>query len=298
MARTSAKTSSSKTSSAFLGNLVLFGGSVVPQSFHLGVLNIRYYSLALVAAIVAAYFISRYFAKKQGIGPKIFDDTVFWVLLFGFISARIYYVIFYFDQYRGNLLEVFKVWHGGIAIYGALIGGIATLYYICKKDNLDFWKFCDAIVIAMPLAQVIGRIGNFFNYEAFGKPFNGALKMFVPLQFRPVGYEQYVYFHPTFLYEMLWSLLVFIVLISLWGYIKSWERKKRAQTGMPGITYKAGIFSAGYLILYSIGRFAIESLRLDSAYISGLKVDQITALLLIIAGLGIIISRYVPQNSK
>lgn len=280
MDRTRTKSCHAKTNSAFLSTRII-GFPVVAQSFKVGFFTVRYYSLFFVAGVVLAYFLAKARAFKKGISELLFDEIIFWTVLVGFISARLYYVLFYFDQYKLNLSEVFMIWHGGLAIYGGLIGGIITLYFLSKKHQLNFFSITDAIVFALPLAQSIGRLGNYFNYEAFGNPTNLPWKMYVPEQFRPEGFNTYSFFHPTFAYEILFNLFVFLLL---------WRIEKKS--------YSAGVLTGSYLVLYSVGRFFIEQVRLDSAYLGTFRVDQIVALLLIFAGLGIIINRYVAQSSK
>ncbi|MDB4940069.1 MAG: prolipoprotein diacylglyceryl transferase [Candidatus Doudnabacteria bacterium] len=270
MARTSAKSSSAKTSGAIL-NFSLsqpFG-----QTFKIGFLNIRYYSLTFVGAIIAAYLVARNRVLKAGIAEKTFEDIVFWTILIGFLSARIYYVLFYFDQYRNNLSEIYKIWHGGLAIYGGLIGGALTLYMMCRKYKLDFFKLSDLVMLGIPIAQAIGRLGNYFNNEAFGKPTNLPWKIFIPLNQRPIGYENYAYYQPTFLYEIIANLIIFVLLFFI-------ERKNKL---VPGV------LTALYIIFYSIARFAIEGIRLDSAYFGPFKGDQVTAVLLILLSLGLMV---------
>jgi len=280
MDRTRTKSCHAKTNSAFLSNRII-GFPIVAQSFKVGFFTVRYYSLFFVAGVVLAYFLANARALKKGISELLFDEIIFWTVLVGFISARLYYVLFYFDQYKSNLSEIFMIWHGGLAIYGGLIGGIVALYFLSKKHQLNFFSITDAIVFALPLAQSIGRLGNYFNYEAFGNPTNLPWKMYVPEQFRPEALNTYSFFHPTFAYEILFNLFVFLLL---------WRIEKRS--------YSAGVLTGAYLVLYSVGRFFIEQLRLDSAYLGIFRVDQIVALLLIFAGLGIIINRYVAQSSK
>lgn len=272
MERAGTKSSSSKT-----GQLIL------SQTFSIGPLKIRYYGLTMLAAVATAYILGRRHSKEIGISHDTFDDVAFWTIFWGFICARVYYVIFYFDQFRGDLSEIYKVWHGGIAIYGALIGGALALFYQCRKRAVPFLSFADKIVIGIPLAQSIGRLGNFFNYEAFGAPTSLPWKMFVPVQFRPRGFEQYSYFHPTFAYEMIWNLGVFAALLFL---------NKRYGN------FKPGTLILAYVILYSLGRFFIEGVRLDSAFVEGFRVDQIAALFLIIGSLAILLYRYVSQTRQ
>jgi phosphatidylglycerol:prolipoprotein diacylglycerol transferase len=266
MARTSAEASSSKTSRPIL-NLG------ISQSLKIGFLNIRLYSLTFVAAITTAYLIARRRALKAGISEKIFEDVIFWTILLGFLSARIYYVLFYFNDYRNNLSEIYKIWHGGLAIYGGLIGGAVTLYLMCRKYKQSFFKFTDVIILGIPLAQALGRLGNYFNHEAFGAPTNLPWKIFIPLANRPVGYENFSYFQPTFLYEMLANLAIFIILYFI-------EKKKKLVPGM--------LFSF-YLLFYSIARFVIEGVRLDSAYFGPFRGDQVTALVLILLSLSLMV---------
>jgi phosphatidylglycerol:prolipoprotein diacylglycerol transferase len=259
MAGTSAKNGGAKASGAIL-NFSL------SQSFKVGFLNVRYYSLTFVGAIVAAYFIARRRVLKAGITEKVFDDIFFWTVLVGFLSARLYYILFYFNQFQNNLSEIYKIWHGGLAIYGALIGGAVALYVLCRKYKLDFFKLTDLVVLGIPVGQAIGRLGNYFNYEAFGKPTNLPWKMFVPEKFRPIGYEGYRFFHPTFLYEIIANLIIFGLLLVV-------EKKIKLRTGM---------LTALYILFYSTARFVIEAIRLDSAYFGPFKGDQVTALGLIL----------------
>jgi len=265
MERTATKNRSSKT-----GQLIL------SQGFRIGRLKIRYYGVTMVVAIALGYFIGWTRAKKQGWSRTFYDDLCFWLVIFGFLGARIYYVLFYPQFYRGNFSEVFKIWHGGLAIYGAVIAGALTLYVLARRYKKSFFELTDVVVYALPLAQAIGRFGNYFNYEAFGKPTNLPWKMFVPLQFRPPGYENFSYFHPTFAYEAIWNVLVFVALYFI--------ARKVDVSG----SKRVGLLTGSYFVLYSIGRFFIEGIRLDSAFFGPFRGDQLTAVLLIILGLVII----------
>ncbi|MBU6447465.1 prolipoprotein diacylglyceryl transferase [Patescibacteria group bacterium] len=276
MAGTNRKAGSAKTGSSVLSHFLL------SQTFSLGFTRVRYYSVFFVSAIILGYLVARARAIKQGIQAALFDDIIFWTVVWGFVSARIYYVLFYFTEYEHNLSEIYKVWHGGLAIYGGLIGGAIALYFLTKRRGVKFFSFTDVVVFGLPLAQALGRFGNFFNYEAFGAPTNLPWKMYVPPQFRPAGYAQFQYFHPTFAYEAIWDVLTFAALVIL---AKSKYGKK----------YGRGLFTGAYFVLYSIGRFVIEGIRLDSAWFFGhIRGDQLTAVLLAIAGLAII--RFSHEN--
>ncbi|GAC1572251.1 MAG: prolipoprotein diacylglyceryl transferase [Candidatus Doudnabacteria bacterium] len=272
MAGTSAKNRSAKTGSTVLN-------PKLSQSFAIGFLNIRLYSLTFVGGIMAAYVIAQKRIQKSEISAEVFENIVFWTILWGFISARIYYVLFYWNQYKNNLSEIFMVWHGGLAIYGGLIGGALTIFILCKKNNVKFFRFTDLIILGIPLGQAIGRMGNYFNKEAFGLPTNLPWKIYIPLANRPQGYAQYSYFHPTFLYEIIADLLIFFI---LFRYI-------RKSTLKP---YPMGFLTALYLFLYSIARFAIEDIRLDSAYFGPFKGDQLTAAVLILTSAIVMVYLY------
>lgn len=260
---------------------------ILSQYFRIGGLKIRYYGLTMASAVVAGYIVGSWQARKRGLSQSFFDDVAFWLVLVSFICARIYYVLFYPQFYIHNWAEAFKIWHGGISIYGGVIGGIVTLWIIARKKKVSFWKLADIAAFALPLAQAIGRFGNFFNYEAFGIPTNLPWKMYVPPQFRPAGYSQYSFFSPTFAYEAIWDVLVFFGLLLL---SKKFFRDESAGKSRDG-------FIAGwYLILYSIGRYFIEGIRLDSAFFGPFRGDQITAIVLIIAGSAILFKRYASQS--
>lgn len=265
MERTRTKNSGSKA-----GQLIL------AQSFNIGPLEIRYYGVFLVLAIALGYAIAVKRAAAVGIPKKTVEDLLFWLVIFSIIGARAYFVIFHHQELSG-WQDIFKIWQGGQSIFGALLGGMAVLLFFSRRHNISFWKLADLAAFSLPLAQAVGRLGNFFNYEAFGGPTSLPWKMFIPEQFRPQGYLNSEYFHPTFLYEMIWNVLAFLVLLFF-------SRSKK-------ISPKPGILAGIYMSTYGIGRFLLEFLRLDSAYLGAVKVNQAAALLLILAGLFIIIYR-------
>lgn len=274
MERTSAKNGGPKT-----GQLIL------SQSLRIGPLTVRYYGLLMVSAIILGYLLGWTRAKIKGWTRSFYDDVCFWLVVCGFLGARIYYVLFYPQFYRGNFWEVFKIWHGGLAVYGAVIGGALALFLLGRKSKKSFFELSDIVVYALPLAQALGRFGNFINYEAFGRPTNLPWKMFVPQQFRPPGYQNFSHFQPTFAYEAIWDILVFAALY--------WISRKPRQNGT---------LTGWYLLLYSFGRFFIEAIRLDSAYFGSIgtihiRGDQLTALALILAGSAIILkNKYAPAS--
>lgn len=244
--------------------------------FSIGPITIYWYSVTMLLAVLVGIFLALKESKKHSM-ESFLSDLITYIIIFGIIGARLYYVIFNFDNYRNNLLSIFKIWEGGIAIYGAIIGGFLTIVYLAKKRKQSIIKTTDIIVPGLILAQSIGRWGNFFNGEAHGIETTLEFLKFLHLpKFIIEGMHiNGIYYHPTFLYESIWCLLGFIFLIVL---RKLTKRKK-------------GIMTFSYFIWYGIGRLFIEGLRTDSLYLGNYRISQIVSIILIIVGIiGIIIS--------
>lgn len=229
---------------------------IAPSSsvaFSIGGFDVAYYSITMFLAIISATFFSVGLAKKYY--PEIDKERIYdllpWIVLFGIIGARIYYVIADWQYYSEHLNEILAIRQGGLSIHGALLGGILGGYVYVKKHSLNFLKYLDVFSYGIILGQIIGRFGNYFNIEAFGKPcyFSKIICMYVPEVKRPFQYLDVNYFHPTFLYEMIWNLIVLLILFFVIRRIA-----KKAD----------GVLFFSYLGLYSIGRFLIEGIRVDS----------------------------------
>jgi len=201
------------------------------------------------------------------------------------IGARIYYVALAWRQYAANPIEALAIWRGGIAIHGALIGGVLTTILYCRWRRQPFWPLLDVLVPAVALGQAIGRWGNFFNSEAFGVPTDLPWKLRIPAANRPPEFLEQLYFHPTFLYESLWNVGVCVLLLVLF------RQASRGRIQLP-----AGALSCVYLMAYSSGRVWIEGLRIDPLCLfaeppfceGGLRMAQLVSLLLIaLGGLGL-----------
>jgi len=208
--------------------------------------------------------------KKSKIDKDKFYDLAFYTLIFGILGARIYYVIFNMDYYINHIEEIFEIWNGGLAIHGGIIAGLITIYIFTKKNNMKFLKILDIIVPGLILAQGVGRWGNFFNGEAFGPvvSYSFLKKTLVP-SFIIKGMKIYGYYHmPTFLYESVWDILGFIIMIIL--------RKKK---------HKEGFLTGFYLSYYSLGRFFIELLRTDSLRLGIIKVACLMSLIMFAIGI-------------
>jgi phosphatidylglycerol:prolipoprotein diacylglycerol transferase len=220
----------------------------------IGFIEIRWYGLLIAVGILLATFIAENEAKREKVSEDDFFSVLALGIIFGIIGARIYYVIFNFSYFSHNLIDIFKTWEGGLAIHGAILAAflVAFLYSHFKKNcTFTFLQGLDIFTFVLPLAQSIGRWGNFFNHEAYGRPTNLPWKMYIAPEHRVPGYQNFEFFHPTFLYESFWDLIVFLILFYF-------IRNKRQNYGE---------VTALYLILYSVGRIPIELLRTDSLYL-------------------------------
>ncbi len=243
-----------------------------PFMFTIGNIGIRWYSVLILIGIVIAYVLAHGESKKFNLPKGFLSDLAFWVILIGIIGARIWYVIFNFGLYKNDLLEIFAVWHGGLAIHGGLIGGLVALIVYCKKSGVSILRMTDIVVPSILIAQAIGRWGNFFNSEAHGPV--TTLSNLQHLRFIP-GFVirgmniNGIYYHPTFYYESLWCLLGFIIILLIRRFYKF---------------LKKGQLTCFYLMWYGVGRFFIESLRTDSLMIGSFKVAQLVSCLFILVG--------------
>lgn len=248
----------------------------------LGIFNIYWYSIFILLAIVMALFVIYKECIKQNIPKEKIFDMAYSSIILGIIGARIYYVIFNLNYYLKNPIEIIEIWNGGLAIHGGILFGCLSIIYFCKKNKLNTLKMLDIIVVGVILGQAIGRWGNFFNQEAYGPitTYNYLKNSHIPtfiINGMKIGSNYYI---PTFLYESIWNLLGFILLICI--------RKNK--------NLKIGTLSGIYLIWYSFGRFFIEGLRSDSLMLGPIKVAQLLSIILIILGI-ILISKNKKTNN-
>jgi phosphatidylglycerol---prolipoprotein diacylglyceryl transferase len=237
-----------------------------------GPLPIRWYGLLIASAVLIGASLSTYLAKRRGVDPDLLSDLAIWLVVAAIPCARLYYVAFQWENYANRPAEIFAIWHGGIAIHGALLGGILATVIFSRLKNVSFLALTDLVAPSVILGQAIGRWGNFFNSEAFGAPTDLPWKLYIAPPQRPPGYEQFSYFHPTFLYESVWNLGVFAILMTLffWGL-----RSGRLKTGTLFFTY---------LLAYSLGRVWIEGLRMDSLMLGPLRMAQGISLVGVLLG--------------
>jgi phosphatidylglycerol---prolipoprotein diacylglyceryl transferase len=242
------------------------------EILHLGDFRLKWYGLLIATAVLIGVNLSMRLGKSRKIDPESIADLAIWLVLGAIPAARLYYVTFEWQNYSQHPEQIVKIWEGGIAIHGAIIGGSIAAIIFAKLKQISFWQLADIVAPSVALGQAIGRWGNFFNSEAFGSPTDLPWKLFIPKDRRPFEYLNFEYFHPTFLYESLWNLLVFTVL--MWLFIDD-NRHHRLKTG--------SIFLV-YLVAYSIGRFGVEGLRTDSLMFGSLKMAQMISLVGIAIG--------------
>ena len=254
----------------------------VPEFLTIGPVSISLYGLIIGTAMIIAFFWCYSECRYYNVNRDHFIDLFIITIVVGILGARIYYVIFAFDYYKDNPLSIFKIWEGGLAIYGGIILGMISVIVCCKLFKLNFWLIADIVSLGVIFGQICGRWGNFFNREAFGDYTDSLFAMLIPYdRVRSADFitdnmmsnlvvqngEVFVSVHPTFLYESLWNLCVLIFLILFRKYKK----------------FDGQIFLL-YIGLYGLGRFFIESLRTDQLQIgdSGIAVSQVVAIIMII----------------
>jgi len=237
--------------------------SSIPYSRYL-IYPVTWYSFLIVAGASLALLLSCREEKRVQLPCDTVLDLALWLIPGGIIGARIYYVIFSFSQFQNDLLSVFRVWEGGLAIYGGIIAGLLIMFLFCRRRNIPFLLLCDIIVPGLALAQSIGRWGNWFNMEAYGLPVNSSFLCFFPLAVQ-IPAEGYAWHLATFFYESIWDFSIFVFLLLTRHTLL--QRKK-------------GDIFFFYLFLYASGRLIIEELRMDSLYASSVRISQLFSALL------------------
>jgi prolipoprotein diacylglyceryl transferase len=261
------------------------------SSFSVGPLTVHFYALCIITGIAAAIWIGRKRYANLGGNPDDVSEVAIWAVPFGIIGGRIYHVITSPAQYfgaNGNPVDALKIWEGGLGIWGAIsLGAVgAYLYFRTHKTTLNFRQLLDSLAPGVVVAQAIGRVGNYFNQEVFGKPTELPWGLEIDPVNRPDGFESYATFHPTFLYELLWCLVVAVLLIKLPGFLKQ-------------ITSKQGDIFALYILGYTLGRVWIESLRIDEAnLILGLRLNIWVSLIVLLTASAYLIASKRRGNTK
>ena len=269
----------------------------VGKNISIGGFTIAYYGIVIGIGIIGGVLLAQWQAKRTGQDPEMYLDLAMIAVVLSIIGARVYYVVFAWDMYKDDLLSIFNIRNGGLAIYGGVLTAIATVFVFSRVRKQSFGLLTDTAGLGLVLGQVVGRWGNFFNREAFGGYTNNLLAMQLPVSavrrsdisadlaahIMNVGGIDYIQVHPTFLYESLWNLCVLLFLI--------WYSPKKK--------FHGEVFCL-YLLLYGIGRFWIEGLRTDQLIFfgTGLAVSQMLALVMVVVSLCIIAMGRKRQKTK
>ena len=252
----------------------------------IGNFRVAFYGVTMALGMILGSMLILHEAKRTGQSDEDYLDIIIWCLISAVVGARAYYVIFAWDYYKDDLLSIFNIRGGGMGIIGGLIGALIAGYFVCRHKKMSFVLACDTCIIGVPVGQIIGRFGNFFNREAYGQYTDGLFAMQIPLDRctrassvvtdemmnHLVEYDglKFISVHPTFLYEALWNLGLLILLL--------WMRKHTRFRGQMVLTYFIG---------YGLGRFWIESLRIDQLIFfgTGIPVTMIVSAIMVLGGI-------------
>lgn len=255
----------------------------LPKGITIGGFTIAFYGMIIAAGMLSGLWLACHQAQRTGQKKEVYTDFAIYAIIFSLIGARLYYVVFSWENYKDDLLQIFNTRGGGMAIYGAVIAAVLTAIIYCKVKKYNFFLLADTAVGGLVLGQIIGRYGNFFNREAFGEYTNSLFAMRLRVdQVNPanitelmrshmttVNGVQYIQVHPTFLYESLWNILVLVLILVF-------TTKKK---------FNGEIFLL-YLVGYALGRVWIEGLRTDQLQIgsTGIAVSQVLSGAIVIVG--------------
>ncbi len=260
----------------------------MPVGFHIGPLFIRYYGIILMLGAIAGAFLAEREARRRKFDPEKIWDGLIWVLIGGIVGARIWHILTppqsMIDQgittvfYLTHPLDALEIWNGGLGIPGAVIGGALALFWFCRRNKLSFPIWVDMAAPGLALGQAIGRWGNFVNQELYGAPSTLPWAIHIAPAYRLPGYENIATYHPLFLYESIWDLLNMGTL--LWLGRRFPDR------------LKSGDLFLIYLVIYPVGRFFLEFLRLDYNKIGGLNTNQIIMAVVAVVSVALFIWRH------
>lgn len=255
----------------------------LPKGITIGGFTIAFYGMIIAAGMLSGLWLACHQAQRTGQKKEVYTDFAIYAIIFSLIGARLYYVVFSWENYKDDLLQIFNTRGGGMAIYGAVIAAVLTAIIYCKVKKYNFFLLADTAVGGLVLGQIIGRYGNFFNREAFGEYTNSLFAMRLRVdQVNPANITelmrshmttidgvQYIQVHPTFLYESLWNILVLVLILVF-------TTKKK---------FNGEIFLL-YLVGYALGRVWIEGLRTDQLQIgsTGIAVSQVLSGAIVIVG--------------
>ncbi len=241
----------------------------------IGSLDIRWYGIIIATAVLTGFLITFQIVKKKQVSTEHVYNLLFLIAIFGIIGGRIGHVIGEWDHYSSDALSVLRIWDGGLAFHGVLFGSLIVTYFYARNKKISFWLLTDAVVVGLPLMQSIGRWGNYFNQELYGKPTDLVWGIPINPALRIEGYELFTYFHPLFLYESLLMLVVF-------GFMFALYRSGRLQQGQQTLIY---------LIVFSGVRFSLDFFRIGMLEIGPLLLTQWLSVIIAFVALGILIRK-------
>lgn len=254
----------------------------MPDGFTIGPLKIYFYGIIIMIGVLAAVWIAVVESKRRELDSEIVWDMVPWLLILGIVGARLWHVLTPSqsmgvgpEYYFSHPLEILNTRNGGLGIPGAIIGGIVALFIYTKRKGLKFLTWADIIIPGVALAQAIGRWGNFFNQELYGPPTNLPWGITIDLAHRLPGYEGFSTFHPMFLYESIWNLFNFFLLLTI--------GRTKEEKLLPGDLLYI------YMIVYAIGRFGLEFLRLDASYVGSININQMVMAAVAVLGAALLV---------
>lgn len=237
----------------------------------LGPLPLRAYGFLIALGVLAAVAIAQRRWDAKGGGPEDFTTIAMWAVPAGLVGGRLYHVVTDNQKFRGNWIEALYIWNGGLGIWGAVAGGVLGGLWVARREGLEILPMLDAVAPALAVAQAIGRFGNYFNQELFGRPTDLPWGLEIDVNHRPSDYLDFETFHPTFLYESLWNLALagFLIFVG--------QRLLR--------DFSPGRLFGLYMIGYTLGRLWIELVRVDPANkILGQRINVWTSLIIMFAG--------------
>ena len=262
----------------------------MPDGFFIGPLHVRFYGIILMLGAVAGAWLATREAKRRGYEPDIVWDLLTYLLIGGIIGARLWHILtpppssgITASWYFTHPLDALAIWKGGLGIPGAVIGGLVVLYFYARKRKLNFAEWTDIVAPSIALGQAIGRWGNFFNQELYGAPTNLPWRIYIDPPHRLTGFTDVEYYHPLFLYESLWNLGNMFLL--LWISRRFGERLK-----------KGDLFLI-YLIVYPVGRFLLDFLRLDASQVAGININQTVMAVVAVLSTAVLLWRHRRNTS-
>jgi phosphatidylglycerol---prolipoprotein diacylglyceryl transferase len=265
---------------------------MIPSVINIGPITIHFYAIAIMIGVVSGAFLAQREANRRGQNGALVWDMLVWVLIAGVIGARLWHILtptpsaiaqgltteFYFT----HPVEAVAIWNGGLGIFGAVAGGAVALYFFTRRQHLSLLLWLDILAPSVALGQALGRWGNFFNQELYGAPTNLPWAIYIDPQHRLAGFENVAYYHPLFLYEMLWNLASVVFLL--------WLARRFAEK------LKSGDIFLIYMMTYPLIRFLLEFLRLDSSELAGINANQILALIIFLVSSLILFIRHWPRH--